>query len=86
MDPAFSYRGQRLFLKQGNAEQGDDQKSELRLQAVNQFAAEMDHFSNCVLTGNSPRTPGEMGIADLNIIAAIHEAVRTGKTAHVSRR
>jgi predicted dehydrogenase len=86
MDPAFGYRGQRLFLKQGGAEQGDDQKNELRLQAVNQFAAEMDHFSDCLLTGKAPRTPGEMGLADMNIIAAIHEAVRTAKTVRISRR
>jgi predicted dehydrogenase len=85
MDPAFGYRGQRLFLKQGSAESSDDHKSELRLQPVNHFAAEMDHFSECVLTGQASRTPGEMGVADLRIIAAIHEAMRTGKTARVNR-
>ena len=85
MDPAFGYRGQRLSLKQGGAEQGDDKKSELRLQAINQFAAEMDHFSDCVLTGKSPRTPGELGVADMRIIAAIHEAARTSQTVRLSR-
>lgn len=85
MDPAFGYRGQRLFLKKGDAEQGDQQKSELRLEPVNQFAAEMDHFSECVLNNQEPRTPGEMGLADMRIITAIHEAARTDKAARVSR-
>jgi predicted dehydrogenase len=56
----------------------------LRLQPINHFTAEMDHFSECVLTGKAPRTPGELGVADLRIIAAIHEALRTGKTARQS--
>jgi predicted dehydrogenase len=56
------------------------------LEAVNHFAAEMDHFSTCLLTGDVPRTPGEKGLADMRIMAAIHESVRTGKTMHISRR
>jgi predicted dehydrogenase len=79
LDPAFSYQGQRLFVKQGSADSSDDQKNELRLKPVNHFAAEMDHFSECVLTGKTPRTPGELGVADLRIIAAIHEAMSTNK-------
>jgi predicted dehydrogenase len=79
MDPAFGYRGQRLFWKESGEDQSDDRKSELRLQPVNQFASEMDHFSECVLTNKTPRTPGEMGVADMRIIAAIHEAMRNSK-------
>lgn len=75
----------RLFLKQGNPEQGGDQKSEIRLQAVNQFAAEMDHFSECVLNNQPPRTPGEIGLADMRIVAAIHEAARTSKVVRIGR-
>jgi hypothetical protein len=33
-----------------------------------------------------PRTPGEMGPADMRIIAAIDEAARTGRTVSVGRR
>jgi predicted dehydrogenase len=85
MDPAFGYRGQRLFLSTGGADEGDERKSELRLQPVNQFAAEMDHFSECVLQDREPRTPGELGVADLRIIAAIHESARDGGIARLRR-
>jgi predicted dehydrogenase len=82
MDPAFGYRGQRLFLAQSDGEKGN-QKSELKLEAVNQFAAEMDYFSDCLLTGKETRTPGEMGVADMRIVAAVHEAMRNGKTVRL---
>jgi predicted dehydrogenase len=82
MDPAFGYRGQRLFLAQSNGEQGS-QKSELKLEPVNHFAAEMDDFSDCLLTGKEPRTPGDMGVADMRIIEAVHEAMRSGKTVRL---
>ncbi|MFN8492777.1 MAG: Gfo/Idh/MocA family oxidoreductase [Caldilineaceae bacterium] len=74
MDPAFGYHGQRLFMQQG-----DDQMCEFRLEAVDQFAAEMDHFSACVLHDHAPRTPGELGLADVRIVTAIYEAARMGK-------
>jgi predicted dehydrogenase len=83
MDPAFGYRGQRLFLAQSNGEQGT-QKSELKLEAVNQFASEMDYFSDCLLSGKELRTPGEMGIADMRIVVAIHEAVQSGKAVRIA--
>jgi hypothetical protein len=78
--------GQRLFLKQDNGEQGGGQKSELQIQPVNQFASEIDHFSECVLTNRPPRTPGEMGLADMQIIAAIREAIRSGNSVRLDRR
>jgi predicted dehydrogenase len=84
MDPAFGYQGLRLFLKQGSADQGDEQLNELRIKPINQFAAEMDHFSECILNNQTPRTPGEMGLADMRIITAIHEAMRSGKVVRVA--
>lgn len=83
MDPAFGYTGQRLFLAQSNEEQGT-QKSELKLEPVNQFASEMDYFSDCLLSGKEVRTPGEMGLADMRIVVAIHEAVRSGKAVRIA--
>jgi predicted dehydrogenase len=81
MDPAFSYRGLRLRTKEGEAKAPKEAKhAELLLEQVNHFTAEMDHFSDCVLNDASLRTPGEMGLADMMIIAAIDEAARSGKT------
>ena len=56
----------------------------LRLREVNNFAAEMDHFSGCVLYGTRPRTPGEEGLADMRVIAAIEGAARTGKSVKLN--
>jgi predicted dehydrogenase len=44
----------------------------------------MDHFSDCVLTGKDPRTPGAEGLAEMRVIAAIEEAARTGQTVRVA--
>jgi predicted dehydrogenase len=77
LDPAFSYRGLRLTV---GKESGREQ---VRLTEVNHFAAEMDHFSECVLARKDPRTPGEEGLADMRVIAAIEEAARTGRTVPV---
>lgn len=83
MDPAFSYRGLRLRVKQGESSAGASQLSEINIAPVNHFAAEMDHFSRCILDGTEPRTPAEMGIADLRIIAALEESMRTGQKVRI---
>ncbi|WP_202800020.1 Gfo/Idh/MocA family protein [Schlesneria paludicola] len=74
LDSAFAYLGQRLILRDSKM------ASELNLSPVNHFAAEMDHFSECVLSGKESRTPGAEGLADLRVITAIQEAIRTGRT------
>ena len=72
MDPAFPYRGQRLFVAKGNT------VTEHELTPVNQFASEMDHFSQCIQDGKQPRTPGAEGLADMKVVVAIHESYRNG--------
>jgi len=52
---------------------------------VNHFAAEMDHFSECVAADRPPRTPGEEGLADVRVIEAIAEAARTERAVAVKR-
>jgi predicted dehydrogenase len=54
-----------------------------RLEAVNHFASEMDHFSECILNDTAAKTPGEMGLADMRIIEAIHEAIGSGRAVRV---
>jgi predicted dehydrogenase len=84
LDPAFSYRGQRLRVKRGSGE-GETRDEEIVLKPVDHFAAEMDAFSTAVLEGGEASTPGEMGLADIRIIEAIEEAARTGRTVEVAR-
>jgi predicted dehydrogenase len=74
LEEAFSYRGQVMTV----GEKG--KKTRLEITPVNHFAAEMEHFSQCILNNQSPRTPGEEGLADHRVMAAIEESARTGKT------
>ena len=77
LDPAYNYEGLQLVtMKQ-------KQESEHHLSPVNHFAAEMDHFSECILHDKAPLTPGEEGLADMRVMAAIEEAAVTGKMTTV---
>jgi glucose-fructose oxidoreductase len=50
---------------------------------INQQAAQMDDFADCLLTGRKTPVPGEMGKTHMQIITAIYEAAKTGKTVKV---
>ncbi|MEZ4736491.1 MAG: Gfo/Idh/MocA family oxidoreductase [Caldilineaceae bacterium] len=78
MDPGFSYEGLQLRVKTGEEDQGDVSETQLRIPQLNQFAAEIDHFSECILNDTDPRTPGEEGLADMRVILAVEEAYRNG--------
>jgi glucose-fructose oxidoreductase len=51
---------------------------------INQQAAQMDDFADCILTGRKTPVPGEMGRAHMAVITAVYEAARTGRTVKVS--
>jgi glucose-fructose oxidoreductase len=51
--------------------------------SINQQAAQLDDFADCVLTGRDTQVPGELGRRDMQIITAIYESVRTGKSVKV---
>jgi predicted dehydrogenase len=51
---------------------------------INQQAAQMDDFADCVLSGRKTPVPGEMGQAHIAIVMAIYEAARTGKQVKVN--
>jgi predicted dehydrogenase len=42
-----------------------------------QFAPELLHFSECVLTGKEPSPSGREGLADVRVIQALYESART---------
>ena len=79
MDPAFSYRGLRLQVKEGDAKSGGAEASEILLEEKNHFAGEMDHFSSVILNDEKCRTPGEMGLADMKILEALYKSIETGQ-------
>ena len=55
----------------------------LTFPAINQQAAHMDDFADCVHTGRDTEVPGELGRRDMQIITAVYEAARTGKRTPV---
>ena len=77
VENAFAYEGQKLRIarRDGDAEQ----TSEYALSRKDQFALEIDHMAECVRANVQPRTPGEEGLADQIVMAAIYEAARTGR-------
>lgn len=78
LEPATSYTGLRMRVKIGNRLEERD------LGQRDHFAAEMDHFSECLMQNKDPLTPGEEGLRDLRLMMAIYEAAKTGKTIKMS--
>ncbi|AIE84494.1 Gfo/Idh/MocA family protein [Fimbriimonas ginsengisoli] len=68
-EPATSYGGNTLTLD-GNP---------FPVTANDQFAAQIDHFSQCIRNHTKVRTPGEEGLRDIRIVQALYESARTGR-------
>jgi len=62
---------------------GQTSKGPLSFPWINQQAAQMDDFAECVLSGRKTPVPGEMGRTHLAIISAVYEAARTGRIVKV---
>ena len=66
-----------------NAPVGRTSRGPMNIAHVNQTTAQMDDFARCILDNRATRVPGEEGLTDMMIIAAIKEAVRTGQPTRV---
>ncbi len=75
LDPAFHYGG----IKGVRSD-----KQEIHFPTIDQFAAEMDDFAQCILNNQPTKVPGEEGLRDVKIMMAIYEAARTGKTVSLA--
>ena len=71
LSPAFSYDGIRGYRSDGQV---------IAFPQIDQFAAEMDDFSQCILENRPTRVPGEEGLRDVKIMLAIYESAQTGRT------
>jgi predicted dehydrogenase len=71
LDPAYNYHGLRGSRSDGQ---------QIELADIDQFAAEMDDFAQCILNNRPSRVSGEEGLRDVKIMMAIYEAARTGKS------
>ncbi|HTQ49808.1 MAG TPA: Gfo/Idh/MocA family oxidoreductase [Candidatus Acidoferrales bacterium] len=75
LEPAYLYDGIRGRRSDGGA---------IHFKGIDQFAAEMDDFAQCILNHQPTRVPGEEGLRDVKIMMAIYEAARTGKTVNLA--
>ncbi len=76
LDPAFSYNN--LTLQIGRQADAASSLEQRRFAPKNQFAVEMDHFADAIRADREPHTPGEEGLQDQKIVAAIYEAAASG--------
>ena len=56
-----------------------DQEKETAFDKVDQFGGEIDYFSQCVLEHREPEPSGYEGLADVRIVEALLESMRSGK-------
>ncbi|MBV1823071.1 hypothetical protein KUA12_03375 [Komagataeibacter oboediens] len=77
IENAFAYEGQRLSIarRDGPAEL----VSVVSLPQRRQFAIEIDHFAQCVRSRQRPCMPGEEGLQDQILMAALYESARLHK-------
>ncbi len=76
MNPSFHYSG--LRLRNARARGDSSLVTEIAFEEKNQFARELDHFSDCVQHNLRPHTPGEEGLQDVSLIEQIYAAARAG--------
>lgn len=50
---------------------------------IDEFALELDYFSNCIREGRKPEPDGEQGLRDIVIIDAIYQAAQKGATVRI---
>ncbi len=83
LDPAFAYDN--LRMERSHAEGEMEVRETPSLSPKNQFALEMDHMAECVMQGKTPYTPGEEGLQDHRIMAAIYESAQSGRSVKLPR-
>lgn len=79
IEPATGYGGQAMTVRLD----GKTAPRELAPSRKSQFAGQLDHLSECILTGADPIVGGEEGLKDMKIIEAIYQAAREGRTVRL---
>lgn len=74
MDPAYEYAGE---LKQRVTIDG--RSREKTFPKRDQFAPELIHFSECILSGAAPEPSGWEGLADVRVIRALYRSADAGQ-------
>jgi predicted dehydrogenase len=68
LNPAFPYNGI----------QGKSTNGAISYPPMNQQAAQMDDFAQCVMQGKATRVPGEEGLKDMKVVEAIYRSLANG--------
>lgn len=76
--PQTEYEAQQL-----RAAQIEAGGREVEYEAIKMYAAEIDHFSRCVIEGKEPEISGEVGLWNMKVITACYESARTKKAVEV---
>lgn len=84
LSPAFSYSGQQLRTHRKAEPDSHAVVTNHEIKEVDHFASEMDYLSRAILEGKPTRTPGEEGLADMQILAAMAQSLREGKAAKIN--
>jgi glucose-fructose oxidoreductase len=74
VDPAYEYAGELRSVVTV-----DGKKRTREYAKRDQFAPELLHFSDCVLTGRDPQPGGREGLADVRIIRALYRSASIGR-------
>jgi predicted dehydrogenase len=74
MDPAYEYA---VPLKQRITIKG--RSRERTFAKRDQFAPELIHFADCILTGAAPEPSGWEGLADVRVIRALYQSADSGR-------
>lgn len=68
VNPAYSYSG----IK------GRTSRNAMEFPQINQQAAQMDAFADCVINDRQSKVDGHEGLRDMKVIEAIYESIKTG--------
>ncbi|EQB15385.1 Gfo/Idh/MocA family protein [Novosphingobium lindaniclasticum] len=80
LEPATPYTGQTMTIRKD----GVTAPRTLPPPVRNQFAAQLDHMAECVLTGATPVVAGEEGLADMRVIEAIYRSAAERRTVELT--
>ena len=83
MPDAFSYHGQQMYVSKREGELVS--RVQRRIEPKNQFTLEIDHFSDCIRADRRPHTPGEEGLQDQALMAAIYRAAAEGRPVEMPK-
>jgi len=64
----------------------EGRKRTVRFGKRDQFAAELLHFSDCILNDRRPEPSGEEGLADVRVIRALYDSARKGRPVKLQAR